>query len=580
MENKTTNKTKLFSFLLVFAVLFTGSCKKENEIDNENLSGTSKNNLNNVLNISKAQFEQLRSNYKKNKSIYANQYGTIKSLANATALMEPNAVNYEMAVDEMVSDDLLTSIINPSGEIIVDNNLYRITPFGTFQTTPENQAKLDMLINEINQEYPVSDLTLDNPIYDLTDFYENPNQVASAEGIITLKDGIGFTPTFSKDQMVLQKPDPVDVFYGVDPGTVEPFDYSNYYNGVPTNNANLGGPPKAPWWLPNPNPLYNPSIIDEKDLPSAGTNPFVHPLFNDANMGTQNMTNPDGDFWKTLFKNSTKYNYFNGSYRTSVLFYNRNYIFVKTLGIKVKHQKEGAFWWNKSNTAVIAAGWEYIAYSQANKPTLPKYYTSLVPKETLVGTGNGQFDYSVIPTQIEILKTPTFMGETYIPLIVGNDLPIPLTIRNKGPQGIIDYLWRIIQKKIKTGDVILKDNNGSHPVHPTDQVDSWKTKTIIFRDYTNTKYIFFPPYMQFAYNTDMIDIGLDSYTADFTSLIPIVVNAINDPEKAGQQLGDWAKQEMGNSFKVKQAVVFGSSQKNGIWRGVRIIHNDPIYTAK
>lgn len=574
LQKKVNFLLKSTSYVMLSSALVFSSCKKQQEVDGQNLSGSGKHNLNNVLNITKGQLEQLKTNYIKTKKVYANQFGAIKSLANATATMEPNAANYQMAVDEMVSDELLTSVLNDQGEIIVDNSLYRVTPFGTFQTTPENQASLDLLINEINQSYPVTALDLDNPAYDLSQFYQSPGQIASPDEVITLRDGIGFIPTFSRDHMVLEQPLPVDMFYGVDPGTVLPFDYTNYYNGVPINNGDPGLSPPPPYQAPIAN-TPEPSIVDEKDLPSAGANPFNHVLFNDANMGTKNMTNANGSFWKTIFQNATEYNNFDSKYRTSVLFYNRNYIFTKSLGIKVKHQKKGWLWWNKADAPVIAAGWEYIAYGKQESKVLRNYYSTIIPKGTIVGTGSGKFDYSVIPTKVEILKTTSIMGDSYIPLIIGNDLPIPETVRVKGIQAVIDYVWKIVQKKIKTGDAILKENNASHPVDPAQSVGEWKTKALIVRDYkTNSNYFIFPPYMQFAYNTDMIDIPLDNYTADFVSAIPIVASALTNPQEAVKALGDWAKDELGSSFQVKQAVVFGSSQKDGQWRGIRVISGD------
>jgi hypothetical protein len=76
-----------------------------------------------------------------------------------------------------------------------------------------------------------------------------------------------------------------------------------------------------------------------------------------------------------------------------------------------------------------------------------------------------------------------------------------------------------------------------------------------------------------AYNTDIIDIPLDSYNADISTGLNLVAGTIVNPSSNFKSLTNWVTTEINQKFVMKQAVVYGSSQRNGTWRGVRVIHN-------
>jgi hypothetical protein len=53
----------------------------------------------------------------------------------------------------------------------------------------------------------------------------------------------------------------------------------------------------------------------------------------------------------------------------------------------------------------------------------------------------------------------------------------------------------------------------------------------------------------------------------------LVAGTIVNPSSNFKSLTNWVTTEINQKFVMKQAVVYGSSQRNGTWRGVRVIHN-------
>jgi hypothetical protein len=176
-----------------------------------------------------------------------------------------------------------------------------------------------------------------------------------------------------------------------------------------------------------------------------------------------------------------------------------------------------------------------------------------------------------LPGQIDLWKIPTPQGDYFAPLILSNGLPVPQNVRNGGVNKIIEYLWGLVMKQVKDGETIIKENNKTVYYNALQNIGK---RAIIFKEPTsNDFYLFFPPYFQMAYNTDIIDIPLDSYNADISTGLNLVAGTIVNPSSNFKSLTNWVTTEINQKFVMKQAVVYGSSQRNGTWRGVRVIHN-------
>lgn len=91
-------------------------------------------------------------------------------------------------LENLVPDIQIARLLNPKGEIIISDTVYRVTPFGTFFTNVENYSKLDSLINsyDFNKETKVED---DIYIFDKlkrVDTYKNKftyENISSSRGV-------------------------------------------------------------------------------------------------------------------------------------------------------------------------------------------------------------------------------------------------------------------------------------------------------------------------------------------------------------------------------------------------------------
>jgi hypothetical protein len=552
------------------------SCNKEQVVDQENLAGSSEKTPHEILSITKADFNALQKEYESTKKVYDGRVGSIKSFTSAVGILpsdydSPQDITYEEALDEVMADPFIGSIINPAGEVIVDGDLYRVTLFGTFRTTPSNKPQLDQLMTVIQNEYPLEEIDFEDLDFDLSSYQVPNHNTPLSEDELLLLNNIVYIPTFANDEVSIQN----DLVAG-DPGLAEPIGWLNNPNFppvipyIPPTNGGGSNPPSG-----NTNNPPNPGVTEgnwEQLFPSVNTN-LDHPMFASSNMTTGNMVNPNGSFWTTIFKKQALYNKFNSDYRTSVNFYNRNFGFWKSIGLKVIHQKKGLLFWKKAKASVIAAGWEGIVYSTPMPKLMDRHYSTYIKGSTLYGApGSYHQNYMFkLPGQIDLWKIPTPQGDYFAPLILSNGLPVPQNVRNGGVNKIIEYLWGLVMKQVKDGETIIKENNKTVYYNALQNIGK---RAIIFKEPTsNDFYLFFPPYFQMAYNTDIIDIPLDSYNADISTGLNLVAGTIVNPSSNFKSLTNWVTTEINQKFVMKQAVVYGSSQRNGTWRGVRVIHN-------
>lgn len=547
IKNLKTSRKLLVLLLLSGMAIFAG-CQKSQIIEDSNLAGSKLETKSmNMLNLTTGQVTLLRNTYVEEQKNYQNQYGSIKSFASAIADNNSNSQNptYKQLLNEVMKDNFISSILNDDGEITVDGNLYKVTVFGTFKSKPENKANIDAILKILYSKYDVKKINIDKPSFDLTSLYSNGaasiKKVSSSKGYVNanecpeidyvdLINEVDYYPTFTNEEL-------------------EACD-------IPGGGGGGGG------YTPDPTPQ-----VFNND----------HPMFLPGNMTTQNMVNPNGSFWSTIFENSTLYNDFDSEYRTSVLFYNRNYGFIKTLGIKVKHQKSGWFWYNSTNTNVVSAGWESIVYETINADPTKKYYPTVIP------ASNNQYATDVLPNNIQIMRTFNAGQAFYYPLIVANGLPIPNPYDSMGPKGIAKFIWDLIKKKIneKSGDagwggIPVVDESGTivNYIYTVQQSEALKQAAIIAEiQHKGELQLVLPAHQQNAFNTDMIDIPLDDYYSDIQTLGVLITLTAVSPGVGGAPLFAFTKDEFSKSFKVIHANIYGSSSRNGMWRGVRVTHN-------
>lgn len=198
MKKNKQSKTKFLSLILILLVLFGSSCKKENGIRNQ-LATEEVSIKNGHLTFSKNAFTNLmhESHQKKSTDVITklisnldghqdfislkqeaiNIHNTGKlsgiSLKNAlrmtlvgpqpqlppggdpgTPADPPLEPILELA--ELVPDPYFASVLNPEGEVEVDNTLYKVTEYGTFLIANEDKAELEGLVTNLDNGLDLS----------------------------------------------------------------------------------------------------------------------------------------------------------------------------------------------------------------------------------------------------------------------------------------------------------------------------------------------------------------------------------------------------------------------------------------
>lgn len=458
---------------------------------------------------------------------------------NTQVLIDSNQL-YTAVLSELVEDDALKSLINEQGEIQVDNNIYKITPFGTFFTEIKNEHNLDKAYAKMASQNNIT-IRLVNPSASLN-LKDLTTGSVEKKSLMKLSNNVYFIDTFNESptQQLIQPIDPID--------------------------GGGGG------YLP----------------PSVNTDPYGDMLSTEIEFKSG-----VGSIWNTVFTNSTKYNYFNDNYRISVLFYDRNYAILKSLGLKVKLQKDGWLWWNKTDAQEIRAGWERIVYKQTNAipqisrptqeiPTILNPYT-INPNEVPVNgawlsskyaslyswklvTGDNELFTIVLP---EFLFPPSSNDVT----VSSSDLkPLVITAWNK----LKATLTRSVPMSA-SGD----PNNFKFPVYDIRDggvkylsindmekiPKALNSAPAIYQQISAGQKIrtYIGPYEKVVYNTDIIDIPLEFSTATIS-----LSQNLNSPLSISNTFNSLGLSGLDNSYDVEMADVFGSVKYNGRWLGIRI----------
>jgi hypothetical protein len=479
-------------------------------------------------------------------------------------------------------------LLNEEGEIQVDNIIYKVTPFGTFFADISHEALLNSVYDNV---YIQNDYTL--RLYDLS-------------APVSLSN-IDATNTAYNDVKLLSK----HVYF------VDSFIESEVINTNPINFPN--DQETLPFIFPLSSFSQTNKQEPEANLPlemrqtNYLTNSSVSSMPNETDPAYQQMAEYKIDFksgaasiLQTVFENSTRYNNFNKNYRVSVLMYNRNYGILKTLGIKVKFQKKGFLWWNKTSTTEIRGGWDYIAYSSAisvpkislpntdnppstGDPYLINPYENPYYAAPMWGSSQGSNGYGynlygwhmkrgsnelftvmipgwLIPFKPDGLEVKSsafkaalkFGWDKLKAILVKSAPPSIPSIINNDPY---NYKFPIYELNGGGGKKYLSINDMEHiPKSFTSNI----SRTDVLKD---TKiHTFISPYEQVVYNDDSIDIPLDLSTVKIT----ITSDPSNIALSATQILKSLLTEELATSFEVKTASIFGAAKYNGQWLGIRL----------
>ncbi len=476
------------------------------------------------------------------------------SLGGSVSVANPNdqsVPGYDEVLTELVDDLTFQTLLNQEGEIEVSNITYKVTPYGTFFTPTNNEAAIQNVLVGVAQQNDytlrLNDLTSE---LNLTGIQVGNIEQNNAE---TLINGVYFIDSFVEE--------------------------------------NIPNPPTITYQLSN---INNFSIQDDPDLNDpAYQNLAEYPLsFDRGWLGLASLT-------QTIFKNSTRYNNFDSKHRISTLLYSRNWGLLKTLGVKVKFQKKGWLWWNKTNTEEIRGGWDYIAYNSAKtlpaiilpdnemlppfgSPYLVNYY-----KETYYATPwqrteyNNRhnlygFDIGVRKNELFTISIPGWLVPFH-----PDGVKVPAGIYKAAIKLSWTELKKILKKSAPPTNFVSLTNsypdNYKFPVYSLNKNQEGVIRYLSINDMENMpkSYVsrinksdvlkdgkiqtFISPYEERVYNNDNIDIPLDVSTVD--------IKISTDVNKVLKSL---LTEELFDSFEVKAASVFGAVKYNGQWRGIRL----------
>ncbi len=500
-----------------------------------------------------------------------------------------NDLLYSSITTELVEDNAIKSIINNKGEMQVGKIIYKISPYSTFYADIKNEAELKKVYEIIASQNDIT-IRVINPTSELN--FNNINVTkTNPNGIHTLNNLVYFTDTFKETTNAIET--------SVTPNNGRPT--RNELPRTPTTNPPNNGrparnePPRTPTVNPPNTPRPNVGDRGYESTTVGNATPF-------DGLETKEINFKSGalGIWDTYTKNQTIYRYFNSNYRASVLFYNRNYGFGKSLGIKVKLQKQGLLWWNKTEAQEIIAGWERMVYKQidtqpsftrpANSPPLnmnpnilyinpfaekPAYGYFASNKISLYKWKFGRVNTELFSLMIPYYLVPgttedvTIPFSTFKPLVmIGWDKLKDRLVKSVPGVGPIivpadPFNYKFPVFDIETGTQSFLSINDMEKMPKAFNTEPNKVYSVIAGQKIRT---YISPYYTRELNTDIIDIPLEFSTAN----IKLSYN-LNSPISISNTLNSLNIDNLEDSYDIEEADIFGTVKYDGKWLGVRFI---------
>lgn len=512
------------------------------------------------------------------------------------SMLQESKPAYDEVMNELVDDKAFKSMLNIEGEIEVDNVIYKVTPYGTFFTEADNEKALNKVFKDIAVQNDYT-LRLEDQVAPIL---MDAVQVKSTQydDVRLLNNSVYFVDSFIEKAM--PQPElsifPSDVT--LDPVLFPSNSYSN--NNLPNENPQSSISTSTYALERLQSNFLKPEAIMNSPLTTdeAYKNMIEYPI--EFRKGILGM----GSILQTFFENSTRYHNFTNKYRVSALMYNRNYGILKTIGIKVKCQKKGWFWWNKTDAQEIRAGWDYISYvSPRSVPKISLPSNDIAPSSGayyLINPYEDPFYGVPAPHISSAAKRYNLYGfymkrgsnELFTIMIPGGLVPFKpdgLAVPSSKFKNAIHSGWNVLKKILEksappSGPSLTNSNptNFKFPIYPLNGNGAIKylsindmenmpkaySSTIERRDILDDNKIatFVSPYETTAYNTDMIDIPFDASSVD--------IKFSTDPSKPAFNFTQIAKsllsEQLGEGYEVKGASIFGAVRWNNQWKGIRL----------
>lgn len=224
----------------------------------------------------------------------------------------------ETPLDSLVQDPYFASMLNPQGEIEVENAIYKVTGYGTFISAPEDKPEVDDLVDQLN-----------NGVLEL-------NNIVTNEGgsffkilgkFIRIYDTYGTISDQKDDKMNVQD---------------YPVTYSSTYQYRPDTDA----------W-----------IYDSLPTIQYGGKTWLGKVF-------ESIRGRDEVFTDN----------FESKRRVRVTFYNSSWVVYSSVGISVQMQKKNWIGWSGTEANELRLGWDAMEYYCGDAPAPPSAPVSSTPQ--------------------------------------------------------------------------------------------------------------------------------------------------------------------------------------------------------
>ncbi len=424
---------------------------------------------------------------------------TLGAHSNSSPLMTTNkgkqstsnqpASNQQLVSEEkgLVEDPLIEEMLNENMEVEIQGIIYKVTPYGTFVVTRDHYPQLIKILEEhkaLNEDLKNSTL------------YSK----STGDNLYEIGEEIYLYDTFAIKNPEAQ-------LRGFPP--------------VREEGEGSGG-------LGPTTPNYS-AQIENRDYSSL-------PLIN---FGAKTIVGK----WleEVLGRNEVFEGEFSDDRRVKVSLHNTNFVFIKSLGIKVEFQKKNWIGWSGTNCEQLRLGWEGIEFKKKNNAP--------IEPQTILGTpvdfsGNPDWDTTLPPW----VKPPS----TYVQF------------------DLLDYKIKInktksFQEGVKELYDLAKEKLGSKPTLND------KSKVIAWGDEARTQVTFIGgPEEEVRYNVEEID-------RNFARVVDVIVSVPSSSSYSAilkAVIATFSASNKADQIELVGASIYGVAKCDGKWLGARIDKND------
>ena len=431
----------------------------------------------------------------------------------AAAKSRAAAARVEMSTDEVVSDQLVpdsnfATLLNDDLQIQVGQQIYMVTPDGTFSAEASNQAALQAMIDDrtLNpDDAPIGTLIGD-------DTYDMGNEIVRYD-------------TFADAEAVLQE---------------------QSASATAGSTGTLG---TSPCGIAQPNAQYvsfSPMLTQQQYC--------SFPVYA---YGAKTIV---GGWLQSLFGvNTSRTENFDRDHRIELKLYNFNYVVYSSIGLKAKFQKKGFLGlWGTMRAPQLILGWDMVMFDRKvpftppNPIQVPSFPSGdigkTVAKETLKFI-NFEVPSSMVSELASGIVPQVYKGINFAiqPSQVEQEL---INIEGKALSSLSDKIWSYANSRLAPSQVAFQKSitAGFRMIYAdkvTTALSRWEKSD------TNTEEI----NLVFDWNTCRVTYN-GTLGGDFS-----MVDNVLKPTYENKAL----------SYDVKKASVYGAAQYGGNWKGIRII---------